>query len=131
LELDGLDCTRVSRIDSFTVKQPFRIGKGDVREPGLLSFPNLSVTLSEQSAKTWQAWFTNFVLEGNNADSQEKTGRLTVLSPDLTKALARIDLFNVGIFRLALAPERAGGDLVRRVVAGLYCERMDFSVAPR
>jgi hypothetical protein len=83
LELPGLDCTRVTKMDSFTVKQTFTSANGDVREPGPLSFPNLTVTLSEQSAQTWQSWFNNFVLEGNNADSEEKTGRLTLLTPTL------------------------------------------------
>jgi hypothetical protein len=130
LDLPGLDCTRVTKIDSFTVKQTFTSANGDVREPGPLSFPNLTVTLSERSAETWQSWFNNFVLEGNNADTQEKRGSLTLLTPDLEQALATIDLFNVGIFRLAPEPEREGDDLAtRRVVAGLYCERMDFRVA--
>jgi hypothetical protein len=130
LELPGLDCTKVSKIDSFTVKQTVTTAKGDMPGLGLLSFPNLTVTLLEQGGETWQSWFDNFVLEGNNADGQEKTGKLTVLSPDLTKALARFDLFNVGIFRLAPEPQRAGGyPLPPRLVAGLYCERMDFSVA--
>jgi hypothetical protein len=129
LELPGLDCTRVTKIDSFTVKQPFTSANGDVREPGPLLFPNLNVTLFEQSAQTWQSWFNNFVLEGNNADSQEKTGTLTLLTPTLEQELARIDLFNVGIFRLALERGRDGLD-PRRVVAGLYCERMDFRIAP-
>jgi hypothetical protein len=129
LELPGLDCTTVSKIDSFTVKQTFTSANGDVRKPGPLSFPNLSVTLSERSAETWQSWFNSFVLEGNNADTQEKRGSLTLLTPDLEQAVARIDLFNVGIFRLAL--ERPGPyDMdPRRVVAGLYCERMDFKIA--
>lgn len=64
---------------------------------------------------------------GHNADSQEKTGRLTLLTSTLEQELARIDLFNVGIFRLALERGRDGLD-PRRVVAGLYCERMDFRV---
>ena len=46
LEIDGLDCTKVSKIDSFTVKQPIQTDDiGDKRdykkEPGKLEFPNL------------------------------------------------------------------------------------------
>jgi hypothetical protein len=81
-------------------------------------------------AETWESWFNSFVLGGNNADSQEKTGRLTLLAPDLAQELARIDLFNVGVFRLAPEPGRQFDDpRTRRVVAGLYCERMDFKIA--
>lgn len=130
LELARLDRTPVSKIGSFTVKQTFTSANGDVREPGPLSFSNLTVTLPERSAATWESWFNSFVLEGNNADSQEKTGRLTLFAPDMEQELARIDLFNVGIFRLALEPKPEDRESIQRVVAGLYCERMDFRIAP-
>ena len=125
-ELPGLDCTKVMKIDSFTVKQPFTSTDGAVRQPGPLSFPNLYVTLPEQSAGTWESWFNSFVVRGNNADSNERAARLTLLSADLQQPLARFELFNVGIFRLAPVGEPRPAELDRRVVAGLYCERMGF-----
>jgi hypothetical protein len=95
--------------------------------PGPLSFPNLTVTLPESSAATWQAWFDAFVVKGYNDDSQEKTGRLALLDPALREHVG-IDLFNVGIFRLTPSPWTRQAYPV--VVAGLYCERMDFTVLP-
>jgi hypothetical protein len=129
LELPGLDCTRVWRIDSFTVTQPFADPPGGegTPVPGLLSFPDLTVTVAEKAAATWQSWFETFVVEGRNAATDEKSGRLTLLGADLTKELAWIGLFNVGIFRLTTD---WSSDLVTaRVSAGLYCDRMDFKVA--
>jgi hypothetical protein len=128
LDLPGLDCTKVMKIDSFTVNQQLVeasiMDRDQVMEP-VLSFPNLAVTLLESSAATWQAWFDDFVVRGNNADDQEKTGRLSLLDGSLRERV-RIDLFNVGIFRLALSAwTRDDSPLV---VAGLYCERMDFTV---
>jgi hypothetical protein len=128
LDLPGLDCTRVMKIDSFTVNQQLVeasiMDPDQVMEP-VLSFPNLTVTLPESSAATWQAWFDDFVVRGNNADDQEKTGRLSLLDGSLRERV-RIDLFNVGIFHLALSAwTRDDSPLV---VAGLYCERMDFTV---
>ena len=130
LDLPGLDCTKVMKIDSFTVKQPFveqpdRYG-GGLAVPGPLSFPNLTVTLPESSAATWQEWFDSFVVKGYNDDTQEKMGRLSLLDPQLRERV-RIDLFNVGIFRLTSSPWTRD-DLPRTIVAGLYCERMDFAV---
>jgi hypothetical protein len=128
LDLPELDCTRVLKIDSFTVKQPFAVkltDTGQVTAPGPLSFPNLTVTLPENSAATWQAWFNNLVVEGHSGDA-EKTGRLSLLDPQLRERV-RIGLFNVGIFRLTSSPWTPD-DSPRRVVAGLYCERMDFTV---
>ena len=92
---------------------------------GPLSFPNLTVTLPELSAATWQAWFDDFVVKGNNTDTQEKTGRLALLDGTLRERV-RIDLSNVGIFRFASSAWTRQD--TPEVVAGLYPERMDFAV---
>ncbi len=135
LELSGLDCTRVARIEEFTVRQAFRSVSADPRaalEPGPLSFPNLTVTLGSTSATDWQQWFENFVVKGYNDATNEKTGTLA-LEDSQGKGLARIGLFNVGIVQLTgptyevySSPE--GPRLMTRVVAGLYCERMEFTL---
>jgi hypothetical protein len=134
LELDGLDCTKVSSIDSFTVKQSVTTDDiGDARdylkEPGKIDFPNLAVTLAEAAAATWQAWFDDFVLKGNNDDSKEKSGAIIFLATDLKSELARVNLYNVGIFALRHKPQSAATDTVRRVTAELYCERMELLLA--
>jgi phage tail-like protein len=117
LEIDGLDCSKVNKIDSFTVIQA---------EPGKLDFPNLGITLAEAGDATWVAWFDDFVLEGNNDESKEKGGRIVFLAPDLEQELGRIELHNLGIFALRHPP--AAAEAVSRVVAELYCERMEFQV---
>ena len=131
LELDGIDCTKVSKIDSFTVVQTVTqddIGQGRdiVKEPGKLDFPNLRVTLAEAGAATWSQWFDDFVIKGNNDESKEKGGRIVFLAPDLKQELGRIELLNVGIF--ALRHPASTGDHVARAVAELYCERMELVV---
>jgi hypothetical protein len=130
LDLPGLESRGIRKIDSFTVKQSFVESDRYAGEvvPGLLSFPNLTVTIDERLAATWQAWFDDFVVKGNNADTQEKTGRLSLLGlvDGVLREGVRIDLFNVGIFRLT--PSAWTPDDLPVVVAGLYCERMDFTV---
>jgi hypothetical protein len=127
LDLPGLDGTKIIQIDSFTVKQPPVEASpygGELAVPGPLSFPNLTVTLPELSAATWQAWFDDFVVKGNT-DTQEKTGRLALLDGTLRERV-RIDLSNVGIFRFTSSAWTRQD--TPEVVAGLYCERMDFAV---
>jgi len=131
LEIDGLDCSKVSRIDSFTVTQAIVTDPiGDAHdvpaEPGKLDFPNLRVTLAAAGAATWSAWFEDFVLKGNNDESAEKGGAIVFLAPDLKQELGRIELHNVGIF--ALRHPVPAAEAVSRVVAELYCERMEFQV---
>ncbi|HET7700516.1 MAG TPA: phage tail protein [Candidatus Limnocylindria bacterium] len=134
LEIDGLDCTKVNKIDSFTVKQTVAtddIGetRDYLREPGKLEFPNLKITLAQASSQSWFDWFEEFVIKGNNVDSDEKSGRLVFLSADLKTELARITFFNMGIFKIS-QPSQSSSDTIPRVTAELYVERMEFTVNP-
>jgi phage tail-like protein len=139
LAIDGLDGSGVRTIDSFTVKQSVAtddIGNARdyLREPGKLEFPNLKITLMESSAKSWFDWFEDFVIKGNNGDAKEKNGSITLLSANLKEELLRIDLFNLGIFRIGQDKTEANSDRITSVTAHLYCERMELHVggaAPR
>ena len=101
-----------------------------LREPAKLEFPNLRITLAESSAKTWTDWFEDFVIKGNNDDSKEKSGAIVFLSPNRQSELGRITLHNLGIFALRERPAQAN-DQVARLVAELYCERMEFQVGAK
>ena len=133
-EMNGLDGTKVSRIDSFTVRQvassdPVGEMRDYQKEPGKLEFPNLRITLNAASAATWTAWHEDFVVNGNNGPGQERSGAIVYLD-GLTKAeLGRVNLMGCGIYRLA--PERvdASSEAIQRVVAELYCERMELVVS--
>ena len=130
LEIAGLDCTRVSRIESFTVKRSaFTVssgGGGPHLLPGRLDIPNLEISLSEAGAQDWLNWADDFIVKGNNGSTNEKTGSLTLLAPNLKTELARVSFFNLGICRLS--PEKTGANAIRRIKAELYCEHMEFKV---
>jgi hypothetical protein len=133
LEIDGLDATKVTKIDAFSIKQKVQednIGEERiaVKEPGRIEFPNLHVTLAASGADTWTAWFDDFVVKGNNDQGKERNGKLTFLSTDHKTPLGVISFFNLGIYRLEPEPQRTGVEAIARVVAGLYCERMELSV---
>jgi phage tail-like protein len=131
LEIDGLDCKRVSKIDSFTVKNiVLNDTIGDMRDyekmQTKLDFPNLKITLAEVGAQTWFDWHEDFLVKGNNGPQFEKNGSITLLSLDLKSELACVKLFNLGIFRLAADKAEANTDAIKHVTAELYCERMEF-----
>jgi hypothetical protein len=131
LQIDGLDCTKVSKIDSFTVKQTVvadDIGKARdyAKQPGKIVFPNIKVTLSEVTAQPWLDWHEDFVVKGNNDEKAEKNGTLTLLSPNQQTVLATIRFFNMGIFSIQNDKAEAGADQIKRVTAELYVERMEF-----
>jgi phage tail-like protein len=131
LEIDGLDCTKVRKVDSFTVKKTavsddIGVARDQVREPGKLEFPNLRITLPESIAQSWFGWHEDFVIKGNCGDDKEKNGALTFLAPTLKDELARVHFYHLGIFRISAdKPERQASQ-IGRVVAELYCERMEF-----
>lgn len=130
-ELGGLDCTRVNKIESFTVKQGTKrieIGKGRNYqvEPTSLEFPNLSVTLSLATADAWFKWHEDFVVKGKNESDNEKIGSITLLSPKRDRELLTIGLKGVGISNIVVDKGDAGSDSIKRVKAELYVEEMEF-----
>ncbi len=130
LRIDGLDCTRIVRIESFTVKRSMANADiGDSREllkePGRMEFPNLKITFSAAGAESWENWFQDFVVAGSNAGDGEKRGTLEFLSPDRQKVLAAVEFDGLGIFRLE-ADKDADEASVALLSAELYCEKMAF-----
>jgi hypothetical protein len=97
LTIDDLDCSKVSRIEPFSVKQTIlfeEIGESReiVKAPAQVEFPNLRITLSEAGSQTWFDWHEDFVVKGNNEDSQERDGRLSFVSPNMKDELAAVKL---------------------------------------
>jgi hypothetical protein len=132
LEIDGLDTSRVTRVDEFAIRQKVvqdQVGEGrePIKVPGKLEFPNLRITLSEQGSQSWFEWFEDFVLLGNSGNDDERNGTLRFLAPSLDDELGQVRLFNLGIFALGAETMEAGA--VKRLVAELYCERMELEVA--
>lgn len=132
LAIDGLETSRVSRIEPLIFRRIVEAvepdGAAAAKKPVIhIAVPNLKVTFSAADLDSWQAWFDDFVLHGNNGDSKEKNGSIELLGPDLKEVLARITLFNLGIFRLNPAKAESGTDATARITADLYCERLIFS----
>lgn len=131
LELAGLDCRGVSRIDPFAVRQaPTDEAVGSTRLPQLRTapeFPDLRVTVSAHSIGAWAEWHRRFVIEGSSSDADEKAGAIVLLSADLRTEVGRIELSGVGIYGWG---EEASAE-TRRFVAELYCERMKLTLGAK
>ena len=138
LMIDGLDTTRVSKIESLTVKLPLLSGGGDEEaclhcdvSPQFtlprIDFPNVIVTLSESSAASWYDWFEDFVIAGNNDDSKEKNGSLEYLTANLQTTLLTLTFKNLGIFSLTPAVDE-GQSAIARLKAEMYCEVIELQI---
>ena len=130
LQIDGLNCTKVSKIDAFTVTRSVTLASPSSGGGKLVSdkvdFPNLKITLSQISAQSWFDWHKSFVVDGNNGDDFERNGTITFLSTNLQTELSRIELHHLGIIRLTLEPSDSASPIAR-VRAELYCEEMVLS----
>lgn len=106
LDIPGIDTSRVAAIDAITLKRKIvEPGVGQYRElyqtTGVFEISSLALTLSEVAARGFEAWHRDFVVNGNNGDSQEREGTLTLLGPDLKTPLLTLSLHHLGIYRLA------------------------------
>ena len=131
LEIDGLDCTRANKVESITIKQTLVTNdtgeeRDHTREPGEVEFPNLKITISEVGSESWWDYFEDFVIGGNNAEANEKSGALVFLSPSLQEEILRIGFLNIGVFRMTPDKFVANEDKIRHLSFELYCERMEF-----
>ncbi len=128
LEIPGLDCTKVVKIDTFTVKQKVSVDEvGERRDaelvPGGLEFPDLKITFSASTAKSWEEWFKKFV---NESGMEPKSGVLTLLAPNMKDEIMKIELAGLGIFRLTDDWQNTERAQVHRKTAELFCEQMKF-----
>lgn len=130
--LGDLPCSRVAKIDSFTLKQNIIEDQvGQFREPtkhaAKLEIPNLKVTFSAADAPDWEAWFDSFVIKGQCADGDELSGSIEILGPDHNEVLGTIDLFHVGIISLQPTKYEANKEAPARLEAELYVEEMKLT----
>jgi hypothetical protein len=127
LAIDGLDCTKVSKVGELTIEQTV-ITDDSGRRPGNIQFPNLVVTLPDSNASSFYKWHEGFLINGDNGPENEKNGTLKFLSPTLA-VLFTVRFEGLGIFRLATDKMEANGEAIKRVTAEMYCRRMTFEVA--
>lgn len=130
LEIAGLDCSRVNKIESLTVKQKVTENAvGEQRdyelEPAHLEIPNLVITLPEANADTFFAWHEDFVIRGMSDSRNEKTGTLSWLGNN-GSLLGSLKFSGLGIFKCAPDKMEAGADNIRRTKAEMYCEDIKF-----
>jgi hypothetical protein len=129
-EMAGLDGSKVSLIESFTVRSTGAHALGDAKPT--VEFPDLKITLPESGAQSWAAWYDDFVVKGNSSEDKERDGALVLLGH--TGEMGRVKLFNCGMVGLVPVPlppallqsGQAFSPGLRRMTAELYCERMEL-----
>src|SRR4030095_14619772 len=124
-------CKRISKVEAFTIKRAVADTaiagtRASENIPAALEIPNLVLTVAEPFAGQFVDWHRSFVVDGKNSQDMERTGELQFLTPDLQEELFRLSFLGLGIFKLTREKVEAGSENVRRLVAAMYCERVQF-----
>ena len=129
LRVDGLDCSRVMRIEAFGMRQKaIESATGETRDyerdPANLEYSNLVVVMPEAAARSFYDWREDFLVRGNNGDAKERNGTIEILTAD-GKPLFTVGLKHLGISRIAV--EASGpNETSRRARVEMYVEEMGF-----
>ena len=131
VSLAGLPTKNVVRVEPFLVRIPPKPPvptdnpNGDPVAPPPVEVGNLKWTILGPDVEAWAAWFEDFVVRGNHADSLEKDGAIELLD-DAGAVILTVKLSHVGIFGLSrLAPVKGkGGDPLEVLEVDLYVEAM-------
>jgi hypothetical protein len=133
ITIDGLEATTkyVSKVEALTIKQTVaRDNIGAVRDyeliPGKLEMPNLKITFNRNAVEAIEKWHFDFVIEGKNDVTQEKTGLLEFLDATRQKVLLALEFKGLGIFDLKASELTNNDDKVSNVTAEMYCDEISI-----
>jgi hypothetical protein len=125
--VDAVDTSSVSAIDALTVAQTLTTDfRGNVVVEAVTE-PDLAIT--QPGAGTFGPWVDDFLVQGNRLDSNEKSGSLTLLAPNLKDTLFTLSFSHLGVAGYGPnAPEQAGAPMATRTQ--LYTEDLQFDFTP-
>ena len=133
LKLDnGVDVSKVFKIDSFTVKQGIKAltaGRSmrhtfPELEPTKIDFPDLKIHMSMAHSASVLEWYKMVVIEGLPETEFETTGAIEFLGPDRQTVLGKISLYGVGIKGFSMGKSEANSDQMKRCTFDLYVSHM-------
>ena len=132
LDITGIDCRYVNKIDSFAVTQKVKpLYTGSQRFPELeptgIDFSNIIVYLAAEHAGDFMNWYQEFIVRGDKDTKQERDGFLEFLGPDSETVLFTVNLNRLGIHRLSIEKSEANTEQIKRVKVELYLESMDLA----
>jgi hypothetical protein len=131
LDIQGIDCSHVNKIDQFSVTQKVKpLYSGSARFPELeptgIDFSNLIVYVAVEHAADFMAWYDAFIMRGDKDTRQERDGFLEFLAPDTSTVLFTINLNRLGIHRLSIEKSDANAEQIKRCKIELYLESMEL-----
>ena len=130
LQIDGMDTKRVLKVDAITIKQNIvenAIGERLMyqKEPAQIDFPSLIITIPENDIEPWYKWHKSFVMDGQSAPENEKSGSLAFLQSNIgNPELFSLSFSNLGIIKFTPDKHESSSDKLRYVRIEMYCKSM-------
>jgi hypothetical protein len=135
LNIDSVDCMKYcNKIESFTIKQGVKkLYTGADRfpqiEPTNIQFPNISGTIALGYADKLLQWHHDYIVTGKKDPAAQMSGSLEFLSPDRSKTIFCIHLYQVGLVSAAVQAATANTDQIKRVKFEMFVGNMKLDGA--
>lgn len=133
MNIDGIDCSKIRKIESITVKQKitqlyFGTSRAPELEPTGIEFPNITVTLAASYANDFVTWHRNFVVDGAKDTEQIKSGYLEFLDPQGSGTIFTINMDGIGIHNLSIEKSEANSEELKQVKVELFVDYMELEL---
>jgi phage tail-like protein len=130
--LDGFDqaCKRVSKIDSFTIKQniiEYHMGgrRAPIKTPSQIDFPQLTFYVPEIDADPFIQHFKLRGVDGTLRDPTTKTGHIIAFD-NKDKDLFQLDFVGADISNIQPDKNDSSSEDIKQVKIDLFVEKMSF-----
>ena len=133
VEIGSLPCNRVASVDSFTWKQAvvgdmIGIFREFTKHPAKVTVPDIKLSISMADYQPWADAAKKWFVDGHHLESDEMTGRIVFLGPDMKEELGEVDLKNVGFKKFSKDDLEANSEKIARFSVELYVESMAFKI---
>ena len=133
VEIGGLPCNRVAVVDTFTWKcavatDMVGILVENTKHPAKVTVPDVKLHISMADHQAWAEAAKKWFIDGARHESDEMTGRIVFLGPNMKDELGDITLENVGFKKFAEEDREANSEKIARFNVELYTEKMTFAL---
>jgi hypothetical protein len=133
LEIDGLNCSRVSTVDAMTWKCSVATDHTGIHRdlhakvPAKVTVPNLKITVSGADFDEWSKAAISWFHQGNHLEKDHRQGRLVLLGPDMKTTMAALEFHNLGFLKFNRGALEANSEKMDRMDIEFYMEGLKFS----
>jgi len=134
LEVDGFDCSHVTKVDALTVKQKLKAlhtgrDRFPVWEAVGVELPKLTFHLPLSHAADFLNWHKDYVIDGKvDKDQSKRNGALTFMDHALTSELLTVNFQQLGLYNLTIDKSEANEEAIKNCKIELFFEEISLSL---